>query len=195
MTFDEVFEHFEATGALLNGHFILSSGLRSPQYLQCARVLMHPARAQAMGEALGDEIQARLGAGGVDLVVSPAMGGLIIGQETAKRLRVPHVFTERVDGKFVLRRGFEVPRGARVAIIEDVVTTGKSSRECAEVVEAEGGSVVVFGAIMDRTIEKIQLSAPFITLAAIKIPTYPADQLPPELAAIPATKPGSRGLK
>jgi len=195
MTFDEVFRHFTESGALLTGHFILTSGLRSPQYLQCAKVLMHPVRAAAMGRALGDEIQARLGAGAVDAVVAPAMGGIIIGHEVASRLVIPSMFAERVEGKFQLRRGFELEKGARVVIVEDVVTTGKSSKECADCVRDVGGIVVAYAAIMDRTSEKIDFGAPFISLAAIKIPTYRPDEVPRELAAIPAIKPGSRGLK
>lgn len=195
MTFDDVFQHFIESGALLKGHFILTSGLRSPQYLQCAKVLMHPVRAAAMGRALGDEIQARLGAGAVDAIVAPAMGGIIIGHEVASRLVVPSMFAERVDGRFHLRRGFVLEKGARVVIVEDVVTTGKSSLECADCVRENGGSVVAYAAIMDRTTEKIDFGAPFISLAAIKIPTYEPEELPPELAAIPPVKPGSRGLK
>jgi orotate phosphoribosyltransferase len=194
MTFDEVFQHFTESGALLSGHFILTSGLRSPQYLQCARVLMHPVRAGAFGRALGDEIQARLGAGVVDAVVAPAMGGIVIGHEVARRLVVPSMFAERVEGRFQLRRGFVLEKGAQVVIVEDVVTTGKSSRECADCVRENGGTVVAYAAIMDRTTEKIDFGAPFISLAAIKIPTYAPDELPPELAAIPPVKPGSRGL-
>lgn len=185
---DAVMAEFEAAGALLRGHFILTSGLRSPVYLQCARVLMDPARAERLARALA----AKLPKDGVDLVVSPAMGGILVGHELARALGVPSLFTERVDGKFTLRRGFSIPVGARIAIAEDVVTTGMSTQECIDVVTAEGGNVVAATSLVDRSGGKARLNVPLYSLMKLDLPTYQPDQLPPELAAIPAVKPGSR---
>ncbi len=194
MTNDEVLAEFRAAGALLEGHFILSSGLRSPRYLQCARVLMDPARAGRLCAALAAKVKARIG-GGIDLVASPAMGGVIVGYEMARQLGVDSIFFERVDGKLALRRGFSIPKGARVLMVEDIVTTGLSSRECIAGIGAEGGVTVGAACLIDRSGGKADLGVPLSALASMEIPAYPADSLPSELAAIPAVKPGSRGLK
>lgn len=194
MTNDEVLAEFRAAGALLEGHFILSSGLRSPRYLQCARVLMDPKRAERLCAALAGEVKARIG-NGIDLVASPAMGGVIVGYEMARQLGVDSIFFERVDGKLALRRGFSIARGARVLMVEDIVTTGLSSRECIAGIGEEGGVTVGAACLIDRSAGKADLGVPLSALASLAIPTYPAESLPPELAAIPAVKPGSRGLK
>ncbi|MGK2285827.1 orotate phosphoribosyltransferase [Pedomonas sp. V897] len=194
MTNDEVLAEFRAAGALLEGHFILSSGLRSPMYLQCALVLKNPRRAEKLCKALAAAIPAEI-RDQIDLVVSPAMGGVVVGYEMARALGVEGIFTERVEGQFQLRRGFEIPAGARVFMMEDVVTTGLSSRECIATIEANGGRVVAAGALVDRSNGKVDLGVPFFPLIRLDVPTYQPDQLPPELAAIPAIKPGSRGLK
>jgi len=194
MTNDEVLAEFRAAGALLEGHFILSSGLRSPMYLQCALVLKNPQRAEKLCKALAAAIPAEI-RDQIDLVVSPAMGGVVVGYEMARALGVEGIFTERVEGQFQLRRGFEIPAGARVFMMEDVVTTGLSSRECIATIEANGGRVVAAGALVDRSNGKVDLGVPFFPLIRLDVPTYQPDQLPPELAAIPAIKPGSRGLK
>jgi orotate phosphoribosyltransferase len=189
-------EEFRRAGALLEGHFILSSGLRSPVYLQCARVLMDPARAARLCAALAAKLRAeldRLGEG-VDLCVSPAMGGVIVGYETARQFGVPSIFAERVEGRFTLRRGFEIPSGARVAMIEDVVTTGLSSRECIAAIAAAGGRTVIAGCLVDRSDGAAEVGAPLVALVRLAAPAYPADALPASLTAIPAVKPGSRGL-
>ncbi len=191
----QVLDEFRAAGALLEGHFILTSGLRSPKYLQCARVLMDPARAGRLCAALADKVRAVVGEGAIDLVVSPAMGGVVVGYEMGRQLGVPAIFVERVDGKFVLRRGFEIPEGARCLMVEDVVTTGLSSRECIDVIEALGGKVVAGASLVDRSNGKAEIGVPLIPLVRLDVPAYPADALPPELAALPAIKPGSRGLK
>ncbi len=183
-----VMAEFEAAGALLRGHFILTSGLRSSVYLQCARVLMDPARAERLARALA----AKMGGIGVDLAVSPAMGGILVGHELARALGVPSVFTERVDGRFTLRRGFSIPKGARVVVAEDVVTTGMSTRECMEVVRAEGGDVVAAACLVDRSGGRADLGVPHFALMALDLPTYRPEDVPPELAAIPPVKPGSR---
>jgi orotate phosphoribosyltransferase len=194
MTKDEVLAEFKAAGALLEGHFILSSGLRSPNYLQCARVLMDPKRAERLCAVLARQVKARIG-DKIDLVASPAMGGVIVGYEMARQLGVGSVFFERVDGKLVLRRGFTIPKGARVVMVEDIVTTGLSSRECIAGIDEEGGVTVGAACLIDRSNGKADLGVPLEALTRLDIPTYPADGLPPELAAIPAVKPGSRGLK
>ncbi len=194
MTNDEVLAEFRAAGALLEGHFILSSGLRSPRYLQCARVLMDPARAARLCTALAAKVKARIG-NGIDLVASPAMGGVIVGYEMARQLGVDSIFFERVDGKLALRRGFQIRKGARVLMVEDIVTTGLSSRECIAGIGEEGGVTVGAACLIDRSGGKADLGVPLSALASMEIPTYPAESLPPELAVIPAVKPGSRGLK
>ncbi|MCF4164380.1 orotate phosphoribosyltransferase [Zavarzinia compransoris] len=191
----QVLDEFRAAGALLEGHFILTSGLRSPMYLQCARVLMDPRRAERLCAALAAKVRDALGADPIDLVVSPAMGGVVVGYEMGRQMGVPAIFVERVDGTFALRRGFDIPQGARCLMVEDVVTTGLSSRECIGVIEALGGRVVAGASLIDRSDGKADIGVPLIPLARLAVPSYPADALPPDLAAIPAIKPGSRGLK
>lgn len=194
MTGDEVLDEFRAAGALLEGHFILSSGLHSNRYLQCARVLMDPARAARLCAALASQVRA-MTTEPIDLVASPAMGGVIVGYEMARQLGVPAVFFERVEGSLTLRRGFTIPRGARVLMVEDIVTTGLSSRECIAGIAEEGGITVAAACLIDRSGGKADLGVPLAALARLDIPTYAADRLPPELAAIAAVKPGSRGLR
>jgi orotate phosphoribosyltransferase len=194
LTHDDVLDEFRAAGALLEGHFILSSGLHSNRYLQCARVLMDPQRAARLCASLAETVRSRVGKG-VDLVASPAMGGVIVGYEMGRQLGVPAIFFERVDGKLVLRRGFAIPRGARVLMVEDIVTTGLSSRECIAGIAEEGGVTVGAACLVDRSGGKADLGVPLAALTVLEIPTYAAGNLPPELAAIPAVKPGSRGLK
>jgi orotate phosphoribosyltransferase len=191
MTPDQVLQEFRGAGALLEGHFILSSGLRSPKYLQCARVLMDGARAERLARALAATLSAEL-RDRIDAVVSPAMGGVIIGHEMGRALGRPAMFLERPDGTFGLRRGFAIDRGAKVLMVEDVVTTGLSSREAIEAVRTAGGEVVAEAALVDRSSGKADLGIPFYPLVRIDVPTYQADALPPDLAAIPAVKPGSR---
>jgi orotate phosphoribosyltransferase len=193
MTEDEILEEFRAAEALLEGHFILSSGLRSPRYLQCARVLMDPARAERLARALADKLppEAR---DQVDAVVSPAMGGVIIGHEMGRALGRPAMFVERPEGQFELRRGFRLQPGQRVLLVEDVVTTGLSSREAIAAIGEAGGKVVGAAALVDRSGGAADLGVPLTALIRIDVPTYAADELPPELAAIPAVKPGSRAV-
>ncbi len=187
---------FRAAGALLEGHFILSSGLRSPVYLQCARVMMDPARGARLCGALAREVEALLAEIGetVDVCVSPAMGGVIVGYETARQLGLPSMFTERVDGAFAFRRGFELAEGARVLMVEDVVTTGLSSRECIAAIAAAGGRTVAAACLIDRSGGRADLGAPLVPLVRLDAPTYNPEEAPPDLAAIPPVKPGSRGL-
>jgi orotate phosphoribosyltransferase len=191
MSDDEILNEFRAADALLEGHFILSSGLRSPKYLQCARVLMDPARAERLARELASRIPAELREG-IEAVVSPAMGGVIIGHEMGRALGKPAMFVERPQGTFELRRGFHLEPGTRVLMVEDVVTTGLSSREAIEAVRAAGGDVIAEAALVDRSSGKADLGVPFVPLIRIDVPTYEADAVPPELAAIPPVKPGSR---
>ena len=192
MTDDEILAEFSAARALLDGHFVLSSGLHSARYLQCARVLASPARAGRLASALA----ARLDGLVVDVVVSPAMGGVIIGHEMGRALGVDALFLERPTGSFELRRGFALHPGARVLMVEDVVTTGLSSREAIAAIAHEGGTTVAACALVDRsdgTVDlPVLLGVPFTSLLRLRVPAYPADALPPELAALPAVKPGSR---
>jgi len=191
MNQSEVIDVFRQSGALLEGHFILSSGLRSPVFLQKARVFMYPDRTERLCKALAAKIRAA----GVefDMVVSPALGGLIPGYETARHLGVPALWVERENGVFHLRR-FEIEPGTRVLVVEDIVSTGLSSRETIEALKALGVEVVAVACLIDRSAGEADCGAPLIALADYKVPAYPADQLPPELAAIPPVKPGSRNL-
>jgi orotate phosphoribosyltransferase len=191
---EQVLDEFRAAGALLEGHFILSSGLHSSRYLQCARVLMDPKRAERLCTSLAAKVKS-LVKSPIDLVASPAMGGVVVGYEMGRQLGVPSLFFERVDGKLTLRRGFSIPKGARVLMVEDIVTTGLSSRECIAGINEEGGSTVGAACLIDRSGGKAEIGVPLAALTTLDIPTYAADKLPPELAAIPAIKPGSRGLK
>lgn len=188
---DAVLDEFRAAGALLEGHFILSSGLRSPRYLQCARVLMDPARAERLARALADRLPAEV-RDLVEVVVSPAMGGVIIGHEVGRALGKPAMFVERPTGTFELRRGFALEPGQKVLMVEDVVTTGLSSREAMKAITEAGGEVIGAAALVDRSNGAARFDVPFTALVALDVPTYQPDALPPELAAIPALKPGSR---
>jgi len=191
MSDDEILAEFRAADALLEGHFILSSGLRSGRYLQCARVLMDPRRAERLAQALAAKLPAEVRET-VEAVVSPAMGGVIIGHEMGRALGKPAMFLERPEGTFGLRRGFRLEPGTKVLMVEDVVTTGLSSREAIDAVRAAGSEVIAEAALVDRSGGTVDLGVPFTPLIRIDVPTYAADALPPELAAIPAIKPGSR---
>ena len=191
MTDDDVLAEFRAADALLEGHFILSSGLRSSRYLQCARVLMNPARGARLCAALVATIPADIRAQ-ITAVVAPAMGGVIVGHEMARALSVDGMFVERPTGTFELRRGFRLEAGQGVLMMEDVVTTGLSSREAIKAIEAAGGRVVAGASLVDRSNGTADLGVPFFPLIRLDVPTYEPDALPPELAAIPAIKPGSR---
>jgi orotate phosphoribosyltransferase len=191
MSDEEILDEFRAAGALLEGHFILSSGLRSPKYLQCARVLMDTGRAERLARELASRLPQDV-ADQIDVVVSPAMGGVIIGHEMGRALARPAMFLERPQGAFELRRGFRLDPGAKVLMVEDVVTTGLSSREAINAVRETGAEVVAEAALVDRSSGKAELGVPFFPLIRIDVPTYDADAVPPELAAIPPIKPGSR---
>ena len=193
MTTDDVLDVFRQAGALLEGHFILSSGLRSPVFLQKAFIFKNPALTEVLCKALADKVKANLDAV-PDIIVAPAMGGIIPGYETARHMRLESIFTERENGEFTLRRGFTLEPGQKVLMVEDIVTTGLSSRECIKSIEKTGAKVVGGACIFDRSGGTADIGVPLVSLAARQFPAYSADDLPPELAAIPAIKPGSRGL-
>ena len=191
MTEDEILSEFRAAEALLEGHFLLSSGRHSAHYLQCARLLMNPERAGRIAMAIVQSIPREIRSE-IQAVVSPAMGGIIIGHEIGRTLSVDAMFLERPEGVFGLRRGFSLVEGAKVLMMEDVVTTGLSGREAIQAVEAAGGVVIAAGAVVDRSAGDVDLGVPFFPLIQLNFPTYAAGELPPELAAIQAIKPGSR---
>lgn len=192
MTDDEILAEFRAADALLQGHFLLSSGRHSEYYLQCARVLMDTERAGRLAVALAAKLPRDLKQA-IDVVVSPAMGGVIIGHEMGRALGKPAIFVERPTGTFELRRGFTIEPGAKMLMVEDVVTTGLSSREAMDAVRAAGGDVIAEAALVDRSAgSNIDLGVPFYPLVAINFPTYAADELPEHLAGTQAIKPGSR---
>jgi orotate phosphoribosyltransferase len=189
---DAVVQLFRDCGALLEGHFLLSSGLHSPYYLQCARLLMEPKRAEQVCAALRARIEDQLPGLAFDTIVSPALGGVVLGYELARQCGTTSLFVERVAGSFALRRGFTLEAGSRVLVAEDVVTTGLSTRECMACVRAAGAEVVAAACLIDRSGGAAQLGVPLVALAELDLPVYPADRLPPQLAAQPAVKPGSR---
>lgn len=188
---EEVLAEFRASKALLEGHFLLSSGRHSAHYLQCARVLQNPDRAASLAVALAAKLPHDVRKQ-IQKVVSPAMGGVIIGQEMGRALQVDAMFVERPTGTFELRRGFELDEGDKVLMVEDVVTTGKSSREAIKAIEAAGGKVIAAAALVDRSAGEVDLGVPFFPLVALSFPTYSPDELPAELAGTTAIKPGSR---
>ncbi|TDW64915.1 orotate phosphoribosyltransferase [Novosphingobium sp. PhB55] len=188
---EEVLAEFRASKALLEGHFLLSSGRHSAFYLQCARVLMNPDRAGRLAVALAAKLPHDIRKS-ITKVVSPAMGGVIIGQEMGRALQVDAMFVERPTGTFELRRGFSLEAGDKVLMVEDVVTTGLSSREAIKAIEEAGGEVVAAASLIDRSAGAVDLGVPFFPLVALNFPTYAADELPADLAATPAIKPGSR---
>jgi orotate phosphoribosyltransferase len=193
MTPNEALDEFRSAGALLEGHFILSSGLHSPVFLQKMFVFQDPARTERVCRALAEKVRETFGA--VDYVVSPAVGGIVPGYETARHLGCKAIFVERENGVFVLRRGFTIPEGARVVMVEDIVTTGLSSRECLAALREHPGTIVGAACLIDRSGGKADLGAPLVSLVQLDIPAYAPGQLPPDLAALPAIKPGSRNLK
>lgn len=185
-------DEFREAGALLEGHFVLSSGLHSPIFLQKMAVFMDPARTERVCRALAHKAREAFGA--IDFVVSPAVGGIVPGYETARHLGAKAMFVEREGGVFALRRGFEIPPGARVLMVEDIITTGLSSRECIEALRRHPGELVGAACLIDRSGGRADIGLPRVALATLDIPAYEPDALPPSLRTLPATKPGSRGL-
>ena len=193
MNTDDVLDVFREAGALLEGHFILSSGLRSPVFLQKAFIFKNPRLTEKLCKALADKVKLELDVV-PDIIVAPAMGGVIPGYETARHLDRDSIFVERVEGEFTLRRGFTLSKGQTVLMVEDIVTTGLSSRECIASLEKTGAKVVAGACLFDRSGGQADIGVPLISLAARSFPAFEADKLPPELEVLPAIKPGSRGL-
>ncbi len=192
MNTEDVLAEFRAAGALLEGHFILSSGRRSPVFMQKMFIFQDPERTARLCKALAEKITERFGR--IDLVVSPAVGGIVPGYETARQLGAKAIFVEREEGRFKLRRGFEIPKGARVLMVEDIITTGLSSRECLEAIRPYPGEIVGAAVLIDRSAGKADIGVPLVALASYFVPDYAPDEVPPEMAKLPAVKPGSRGL-
>ncbi len=193
MNQEDVLKEFEECGALLKGHFVLSSGLHSETYLNKSIVSMYPDRTERLCKALAAKLPAF--STPPQYVISPAMGGIIYGYEAARAMGLPFMYTERVDGEFVLRRGFGVPKGASVLIVEDIISTGLSSRECVDAVRKAGGEPLAVACLIDRSGGKADAGVPIVALAALDVPTYQPHDLPPHLANVPAVKPGSRGIQ
>ena len=183
MTPDQVLDEFRAAGALLEGHFVLSSGLHSSVFLQKMFVFMDPTRTERLCAALAEKVRQRYGT--IDFIVSPAVGGIVPGYETARHLSAKAIFVEREKGAFALRRGFAIPKDARVVLVEDIITTGLSSRECLAAIREQPGTVLGAACLIDRSGGNADLGVPLVSLATLDIPNYPADRLPPDLAAIP----------
>ena len=182
------------TNALLEGHFVLSSGLHSSKYIQCAKLLSFPLKAEKICKSLASKIKKNFKK--FDLILSPAMGGIIIGYEIGKLLKKETIFCERVNGKFILRRGFKIKKGSKVLIIEDVITTGKSSMECVKLIKRSKASLVGFAAIIDRSSKKtLKIKSKLVSHLKIDVPVFKSNKLPKELKLIPITRPGSRYIK
>src|SRR5712675_335383 len=188
MTEAEVLQVFRDTGALLNGHFILRSGLHSRQFFQCAQALQQMPIVEKLGGALAQKVRPL----GAVTVVSPAMGGLVLGQEVARQLSIRFIFVEKEDGKLVLRRGFKIAPGEKILIVEDVVTKGGRVQATIDIVRANGGQVVGVAMLVDRSNGAVNLGVPTFSLLSLHVESFPPDKLPPDLAAIPAVKPGSK---
>ena len=191
---EQVLDEFRAAGALLEGHFILSSGLRSPVFLQKAKVFSDAERTARLCAALAEKVRGQLSEQPT-IIVSPAVGGIVPGYEMGRQMKLPAIYVEREGGEFALRRGFELSADDKVLVVEDIVTTGLSSRECIDSIKGTGATVLAEACLVDRSGGEADVGVPLVSLAAIKVPAYDPDDLPPELAAIPAIKPGSRGLK
>ena len=193
MSQDDILEKFIEAGALLDGHFVLSSGLHSAKYIQCARVMMFPKIAQFLCKELAKKITETFGM--IDLIVSPAMGGVIVGYEVAKQLGVPSIFFERVEGQFQLRRGFQIEKQTKCIMVEDIVTTGLSSRECISAITSHDGNVMGAACLIDRSSGNANVGVNLVSLSEITIETYEEINVPAWLNDIPISKPGSRNLK
>ena len=188
MTTDEVLQVFKETGALLEGHFVLRSGLHSRQFFQCAIALQQMPTVERLGAALADQVRSLQPA----TVIAPAMGGLVLGQEVARQLGTRFIFVEKEEGKLVLRRGFKIAKGERILVVEDVVTKGGRVRETLDIVAADEGEAVGVAMAVDRSGGALDLGIPMFALLQLKVEAFPPDQLPPDLAGMPAVKPGSK---
>ena len=192
LSLEESLKILKETNALIEGHFILSSGLHSPKYVQCAQLMSKPNQAKKICESLANKIRNEFN--DFDLILSPAMGGIIVGYELGKILNKQTIFSERVNGEFKLRRGFKIKEGNKVLIVEDVITTGKSSIECSKLITLNNASIAGYACIIDRSNNKSEIKEKIISQVQLNIPTYSKDKLPKELLSIEAIKPGSRNL-
>jgi orotate phosphoribosyltransferase len=192
LSYEESLKILKETNALINGHFILSSGLHSPSYVQCAQLLSKPEKAYKICNSLAEKIKSTFN--DFDMILSPAMGGIIIGYELGKILKKETIFSERVNGKFKLRRDFEIKKNNKVLIVEDVITTGKSSLECSKLVENSHAKIVGYACIIDRSNGKSDIKEKIVSQVELNIPTYTKDNLPKDLSLIKSIKPGSRNL-
>ena len=195
MSENEVLDVYKSIGALLEGHFVLSSGLHSRMYLQSALIFSNTTIAESLCRSLAQKLQSVININDIDLVVSPAMGGVIVGYELSRKIKKPNIFVERKEGKFSIRRGFEINKGQKILVVEDIVTTGKSSLECFECIRDLGGEVICEAALINRGGNSVDLGVPLVTLANLNIPNYDPNDLPEDLKNIPAIKPGSRPCK
>ena len=195
MSENEVLNVYKSIGALLEGHFVLSSGLHSRMYLQSALIFSNTSIAESLCESLAQKIHSVIDINDIDLVVSPAMGGVIVGYELSRKIKKPNIFAERKEGKFAIRRGFEINKGQKILVVEDIVTTGKSSLECFECIRELGGEIIAEAALINRGGDSVDLGVPLVTLANLNIPNYDSNNLPEDLKNIPAIKPGSRPSK
>ena len=192
LSYKESLKILKETNALLEGHFILSSGLHSDKYIQCAKLMSKPDKAQLLCQSLADKIKSKFNK--IDLILSPAMGGIIIGYEIGRLLKKETIFAERVNGKFNLRRGFEIKDGQKVLMVEDVITTGKSSLECLNLITNAKAEIIGYACIIDRSNGKSNIKDKIVSQVKLNIPTYKKDNLPAELESLKAVKPGSRNL-
>ena len=192
LSYNESLKILKETDALLEGHFILSSGSHSDQYIQCAKLLSYPKKSEIVCASLTEKIKKSFSK--IDIVLSPALGGIVVGYEIAKQLNTKTIFAERVDDKLVLRRGFFIPRDSNVLIVEDVITTGKSALECSKIVKTNKANLVGFACIIDRSDNNVLIKEKIISQIKIKIDMYKVNELPDKLKKIPAAKPGSRNL-
>ena len=192
MSENDVLNVYKSIGALLEGHFVLSSGLHSRMYLQSALIFSNTTIAESLCRSLAQKLQSVININDIDLVVSPAMGGVIVGYELSRNIKKPNIFAERKEGKFSIRRGFEINKGEKILVVEDIVTTGKSSLECFECIRDLGGEVICEAALINRGGNSVDLGVPLVTLANLNIPNYDSNNLPEDLKNIPAIKPGSR---
>ncbi len=193
MNKQQVLDIFRSANAILEGHFILSSGRHSPIFLQKTLVFREPKKAEILCKALADKIK-QAGIKNISQIVSPAIGGIIPGYEVARQMGLPAIYTERVNNKFTLRRGFEIKKGERVIIVEDIISTGLSIKECIKCVQDLGANIVAGACLIDRSGGEVDIGVPLISLIEYKVPSYTSDNLPKDLAKIPPIKPGSRGL-
>ena len=192
LSYEESLKILKETKALLEGHFILSSGLHSNQYVQCAKLLSHPKKAEAICSSLCEKIKEEFST--IDIILSPAIGGIVVGYEVGRQLKVETIFAERLDQKLVLRRGFKIPENSNVLVVEDVITTGKSALECSELIEASKSKLIGYACIIDRSNIKSLIKDKIVSQIKLKIDTYRSKELPDDLKKIQPTKPGSRNL-